>query len=290
MCLRPVKTGRSGWAIFYYVGWGVNPDAAKLSFPDRQRRATTLLKTRKERERLDSFAGSVLAPKRAEARQETFDLFAENARALILSDSIRYQRKGGYLFSGALIDSLRRRLSGRLKDIFVEIAEGGITLEQILESFRNEEFIFPSLSDGEFRLRLNGAVKRLVEEEFMTREGLRRNFHQSENVRRDLGVWDTYWLARVFEQRIRDSVQVSDDEIMDYLIAHARQAAGTWEVNIREVLSDSLVIGLRVVERIQRGESMEEIARRVSRRTFGRITAENLVSFVLLNIHWDSTR
>jgi hypothetical protein len=263
----PVKTGRAGWAVFYFVGAGTNPDAVNLSMPDRRTRAISLLRSRKERERLDAFSGSILGSKRAEVRPELFDAFADNARSIILQDSSRYLRKGGYLLAGEVLDSLRLRMADRLKHTFVEIAEGDITLGTIVEGFRNEEFIFPSLNKPEFSLRLSGAIKRLVEEEFMVREGLRRNLDESENVRHDLGVWDRYWLARVFEQKIRDSVRVSDGEVMKYLIAHAPQVAGTWEVNIREVLLDSLVTALRVLERIQQGEAIEGIARRESRRS-----------------------
>jgi hypothetical protein len=262
----PVKTGRAGWAVFYYVGSGTNPDAARLSLPDRRTRVVNLLKARKEKERLNAFSGSVLAQKHAEARGEIFDMFADSARSLILQDSVRYQHKGGYFLSGVLLDSLRRRLAAHLDDVFVEIAEGNITLDQILASLGNDELAFSSLDEADFRSRLNGAVRRLVEEEFMTREGLRRNLGQAPNVRRDMGVWDRYWLARVLEKELRDSMRVSEDEVMDYLVRHAGQTSGTWEVNIREVLSDSLVTALRTLERILHGEPMQDVAMQFSRR------------------------
>jgi parvulin-like peptidyl-prolyl isomerase len=263
----PVKNGRTGWVVLYYIGSGTHPDAQRLSLPDRRARALSLLRSRKERERLNAYSGSVLAPKRAEARKEIFDLFSDNVHELIVRDSLRYQRKNGYLLSASLLDSLRQRLATQLDNPFVDISDGeAISLEGVIDALRTEEIIFPSLDKVDFRGRMNGTVKRVVEEEFMTREGLRRDLQHSENVRRDVGVWDRYWLARVMERKLRDSIKVNDDEVMDYLVHHAREAAGTWAVNVREVLLDSLTTALRIVERVQRGESLGDLARQFSRR------------------------
>jgi hypothetical protein len=61
-------------------------------------------------------------------------------------------------------------------------------------------------------------------------------------------------------------VNVSEDEVMDFLIGEADEIGRAYEVNVREILSDSLHQALAIFEKINAGDDMGSLARTYSKR------------------------
>jgi parvulin-like peptidyl-prolyl isomerase len=262
----PVDSPYFGWVVLYLVNREANPEYAKRSVQDRWRVIGRQLRERKESQRASAYTGTVLASKRAEARPEAFDLFARTIYGVLAADSSQYRKSGGYRLD-PIIDTLVALLWPHLNDELVTMEGGGMTIGDVLESYRNQQFLFPNLNEEDFRLRLNNTVKDIVASEILAREAYRQKVEHSDQVKHDVGVWTNYWLAMALERQVVHSVRASDEEVLDYLTENGGMLGKDYEVNIREILSDSLQQALSLLERLNDGADMAELARQFSKRS-----------------------
>ena len=263
----PIRSRENGWIVLRYVGRGTNDQSVKQSIPERARAVEAKIKDRKERLAANRYEGEVLSPKRAVVNEQLFDVFADAAYACVIADSEAHRKKGGFTITTTDLDSIGNRLWNRITEGFIECDGDSIPLGDVIEGFRNQRFILPSLERNEFRARLSGSLKIVVEGELMAREALRKHMNLREPVKHDLGVWTNYWLARALEQKVIGGVGVSNDEVMAYLVSHADLLGKSFEVNVREILSDSLKQTLNIMEQVIGGDNMAELARSHSRRS-----------------------
>lgn len=263
---QPVKTDYFGWGVLYLLNQAPNTDAVNKSVTDRISAVRSILRQRKMDELAATFQGKLLSPQRAEVDSQLFDLMANVLHSRITADAPARLTKAGYRMALPDIDSLAVLFSDRLGDEFVHIEGGGMTVQDVLDAFQYNEVAFQTLEREPFFTRVNAALKDMVRKEMISREAYRRNLHETSAVRHDVGIWDDYWAAGALIRKIRDSVTVDDQEIMSFLITQGSVLGRGYEVNVREVLCDSLGTALEVLQRALQGESLGMMARALSRR------------------------
>jgi hypothetical protein len=122
--------------------------------------------------------------------------------------------------------------------------------------------------DGlQFRKNLNGELRDLVGQALLSREGRKESLQYASSVQKDLEIWSDYWGARQMYYLVRDSVTVSDGEILRHLEKYKDIFGRYYEVNLREVLCDSLSQMGMVLDDIDRGKTFSEVASKYSRRS-----------------------
>jgi len=136
----------------------------------------------------------------------------------------------------------------------------------VLEAYRTFEVVIPVLRKGDFWQRLNASVKEIVAREFLAREGYRMHLEWSDEVRHDVDTWSRYWLSQALVGTLAGQVTVTDEEVASYLMKHIELIGEAYEVNIREILSDSLRESLAMLEKIMGGADMKQLARENSKR------------------------
>ncbi len=263
---QAVKTDYFGWGVLYLLEQRSNDEATNKSVPDRITAVRSSVRQRKMDERSSKFQGSVLSPQRAEVDSQLFESVGAILNSRITSDAAARASKAGYRLAFSDLDSLEVAFAGRLTDEFVHIPGGGMTLREMIDALRMQELAFPVLDAEPFLRRLNASFKDLVREELLAREGYRQRIQHSEAVRHDVAVWDDYWAAASLIQSIRESVTVNDQDVMAFLIQQGATLGAAYEVNVREVLCDSLTLALDVLRRAMQGESLATMARQLSRR------------------------
>jgi hypothetical protein len=140
-----------------------------------------------------------------------------------------------------------------------------MSLGTAIQSFRIEPFSSPSLRRSTFLSVLNESVKKIVEGELLAREGYRLHLQNSPSVKHDLAAWSDNWRALMMEQSIPGGEPAEEDD-MEVLIENGRRIDPSYEVNVQEILTDSLSEALQCMDRLIGGADMAELARRVSRR------------------------
>jgi len=261
-----VKTDYFGWGVLYLLDQSPSQEAADKSIPDRISAVRSIVRQRKMDAIAAKFQGRILSPQRADVDSVFFDAVGILLRSRIAGDAAARAGKGGYRLVSTDLDSLEVAFSARLNDELVHIAGGGMTLQDVIDAMRSQELAFPVLESEPFLGRLNAAVKDIVREELIAREGYRRNIQHTESVKRDVAVWNDYWASAAMIQSIKNSVTASKQEAVDFLVRYGAALGAAYEVNVREVLCDSLSTALDVLRRALQGESLAVMARRLSRR------------------------
>lgn len=256
-----------GWGLVVRLSEYTNNEAVKKSMPDRLHAVENIIRARQQRDLARRYSGSVLSPQRAEAQPDIFERVASSFHAILIADSQARVSRGAYRFGGADLDTLERRLGSDADRELVRIPAGSLSVRDVLEEMHYHEYAFRTLNPEPFRDQLNGIIKEMVAAKLIGQEGYRQNIQNTSAVRHDVGVWENSWTSAALMQDLREDVTVTDEEAMSYLVDHARSFGRAYEVNIREVFAESLTTVLDVLDRVNKGERLADVARSVSRRT-----------------------
>ena len=256
-----------GWVVLRLVGARPAPAPAAQSMNDRLITVKNIIERRKSQARGVRYMASVLEPERAEADSAVFRLLGQALYAIIASDTAAHRIEGRLMLTPGEVDLLEENLRGSLSRTLVGMPQGGLTLGAAIQAFRTEPFTTPSLGRRTFAYVLNESVKRIAREEFLAREGYRKNLQASPAVRHDLETWRANWLGHMMQEEIAAAAgPPTEEEETSGLIAYARLLSPSYEVNVREILLDSLAKASRCREALLAGEDMASLARRVSQR------------------------
>ncbi|MCC6397661.1 MAG: hypothetical protein IT282_11645 [Bacteroidetes bacterium] len=260
-----------GWGVAAFLSDHIYAEAANKSIPDRLRAVQNIVRTRQQLRRARLYSGSVLSPQRAEADAEMFERMASVLHAIMTASQQERASRAGFRLGAADLDTLEQRLGTDADRILVNVAGGDLTARDVIEEMRFHDFSFSRLEPEPFRDRLNAIIKDMVAAKLLAREGYRLRLNNTEAVRHDVSVWEDHWSASALIGEMQEEVHVTDEEVMTYLVEHAREFGRAYEVNIREVLADSLTTVLHALERANSGEAFDGVARELSRREAWRL-------------------
>ncbi len=263
---HPFEDANYGWVVLYVVDKETNPKYAEESLPDQIASVQKIIRGRQEDEIAQRVFFSILGKQRAEANPKLFLLLADSVYAILHEDSTGHQVKDYYMLSPRDMERLAADFHDRLDEAFITAKNGNMTFGDIIEGLKYNEVIFPSLRRNIVEVILNNNIKTVVQNELLVREAFRKNIQYSPQVRHDVGVWYDNHRAYDLLRRVADSVQVSDKELMQYYKDNARLYGGTVEVNIREILVDSVKLAQKIHQRLLSGEDMALLARKYSKR------------------------
>ncbi len=256
-----------GWGVVSLLTEHPYAEAVKKSIPDRLHAVQNIIRTRKQQIRARQYSGSILSRLRAEADPEMFEHFAAALHTVMTTDAQSRASRAGYRLGGPELDAAGQTLGNDLNRTLVTASGGDLSVRDVIDAMRYHDFAFHDLEPEPFRDRLNVMIKDMVAAELLAREGYRQNLHNTSAVRHDVSIWEEYWSSSALIRDLREEVHVTDEEVMTFLVNHTQEFGHAYEVNIREVLAESLTIALGALDRADRGESFPDIARIVSRRS-----------------------
>ncbi len=120
----PVRSQFFGWVVLYLVNHETNPDYAKNALQERVHVVERDIRQRKEKREGSRYQATVLAPTKASAKPDMFELIARTSLGMLVADSARYKQNGSYSLT-SIVDRLADTLSPYLDQEFVEIENGG---------------------------------------------------------------------------------------------------------------------------------------------------------------------
>jgi hypothetical protein len=264
---KPFYSHNLGWSVLYLLDKVTNPESVKMTLDERSRKVEKTLKERHEQDIGERYSLAVLSSKNAVADSNIFNILADSIIALRREIEPKYyQRDGGYMVTSEMVDVLIHRLKPYLDTTFITITGGNMMLGELLEMFRYENFISKSLEGFSFKMELNEEVKHLGGNELLAREGRRQLLQNSAPVQRDLELWTGYWAARQLYYDVRDSVKVTNEDIVEYLLKTKEIFGRYYEVNVREILTYPLEDATRIINELQRGKNPAEMVPQYSIR------------------------
>ena len=147
-----------------------------------------------------------------------------------------------------------------LSKVFVEIQNIPITLNEFLKAFMYEGFYSSTTDPDTVRAKLNSRVKRFIEHELLSIEGFKRNYDQLADVKLHTEIWRANYLSKLFERELIDTIDISDEEAKQKFEIE-KNYSEPMQVNIFEILSDSLEVIERVLNEIENGKRFQDLAR-----------------------------
>ncbi|HLP16555.1 MAG TPA: hypothetical protein VK470_09880, partial [Bacteroidota bacterium] len=131
----------------------------------------------------------------------------------IKSDSANHVKKNFFQIDVADLERLEEEIGPRLAQKMIATETGDLSLGAVINGLKYTTIVFPSLKPRTVFTIVNNNIKTVVQNELVAREGMKRNYQQSENVRHDVNVWMDSRRSRLLMKAVTDTVAVGDDEI-----------------------------------------------------------------------------
>lgn len=153
-----------------------------------------------------------------------------------------------------------------LSMVFIKLDEDPITLKQFLYEFAFEGFYTSSTDPNIIRAQLNSRVKRFIEHELYTREAYSQGLDNLPDVKLATKMWRDNYLASLYRKTLFDSSKVTEDEVYQFYQKKKSIDEPTTQVNIIEILTDSLEVVETILKELERGTDIKELAGKYSKR------------------------
>jgi hypothetical protein len=238
-----------------------------MDLPGRRSHVEKIIRANKQRIRAEEYSFNILQSKHAFADSNTFTLLADSISAFWKTSPLHFLRKGAYQLSSDMVDVLLDRFAFCAESVLVSSDDVNLSLAQVLEMFRYENFSSPDIDGIQFKILLNEAIKGIIAKRLIAMEGRKQNYQNTAAVQQDIRRWTDYWAGGILYNHVRDTITVSDEDVLQYLISKKEIYGNSYEVNIREILCSSLNDIAVLLRRIQQGERFDSLAVRYSKRT-----------------------
>jgi parvulin-like peptidyl-prolyl isomerase len=257
---EPFSSPMFGWVVLYIIDRLPRPDVQRMSPSERRRKSEKILRERKEAVTAQKVYYGVLQSKHADADPQTFEVLAKGLSAFWKEDTLRFRRSGGYILTSDMVDVLIDRLSADIDSTLVRFDDGVLSLGQVLEMLRYEDYLSPYYEGEEFLLDLNQELKNLTARALLAQEGRRRRLDTAPEMKADLSVWTSWLNAGAMCRFVRETVRVTEDDLLQHLLKNKEIFGRQYEVNVREVLCRSATDANSVLGQLQERISFETLA------------------------------
>jgi len=147
----------------------------------------------------------------------------------------------------------------------VEMEKGEITVGDYLHFLRFENFKVDTL-DYQFIFKaLSNRTKNFIEYKILADEGYTLGLQKSIEVKKQVQMWKENYFMQLVTAMFIDSASVSDNEIIDFYNKSKNGHLRNKEVNILELVSDSLEVVENVLSEIERGTDFFELVKKYSK-------------------------
>lgn len=154
----------------------------------------------------------------------------------------------------------------KLNGQFVVLGDQPLTIDDFLQELAFEKFSVDTVYDDLIRSKLNLYIKRFIEHELFAREGYKRGYQNLPEVQQELNMWKSYYLSDALRTKVENDIQVTDEEVRNYIDEKNKGENPETEVKIIELLTDNLGVIKDVLEKLDNGEDFRELAKKYTIR------------------------
>jgi parvulin-like peptidyl-prolyl isomerase len=266
----PVKSS-SGWLIFKLL----KKEPAVFENRDQALiKVEAIIKQRKTDKYYDEFYRKFFGSRKVETDGILFWSIADKITALLsekkISNSIP-DNENVYLDVNDLLKIEMELGSDTLKISFIKFDKDPVSVKQFLRQFIFEGFYSANVKPDIVAAKLNSRVRTFIEQELLAREGYNRGLQNLPEVKSSISMWRDNYLAKIFKNMLVDSVKITDEEIHDYYSnRNGIRDSSFMEVNILEILTDSLEVIESVLSDLEKGADFRKLASAHTKRSWTR--------------------
>lgn len=138
---------------------------------------------------------------------------------------------------------LRNSLSpDSLNKTFIKFKENPETLGEFLSDFAFEGFYTFTTDMNKIAAQLSSRVKRQIELELIARDGYKRGMESLPEVRSSTDIWRDNYLSTLNFKDVVKNIKITKEDIKEFVDNEKADSIRETEVNIIEILTDSLEV------------------------------------------------
>jgi parvulin-like peptidyl-prolyl isomerase len=157
-----------------------------------------------------------------------------------------------------------------LKMVIFKVNEKAITVKDLLQNLMFEGFYTNRFEPNIIAAKLNARIKNYIEHEMLTDEAFSKGLQNLPEVKQDINMWKSSYVGQILKFKYKDSLNISDKELYNYYLEKQKINNNIVQVNIQEILTDSLEIIETVLNQLKAGKDFGELARKYTKRTWTR--------------------
>jgi len=266
----PLKSPE-GWYIFKVVSIEQNLITNEKQAKELEKNIKRVIEARATNKAFDNFVNPFFKDMNVIADGEVFWSFSNKIIEKIKNRKIKSNIKDGEnvgLTDEDFNSILKEIPADTLNMVFIKFDKNPISLREFLHDFFFEGFYSVSMNDNILRAKLNSRVKLFIEKEFLAREAVARNLNNSEEVKHFLNMWRDNYLSSLFRNTLLKDAKVTDDEVLAKYNEQNKSNLPTMQVNIVEVLTDSLDVVEKILSELDKGADLGNLARKHTKRSW----------------------
>ena len=265
---QPIIT-HDGWYIFKLVNRSEQLMDGNISREDAAKNVKKTLEARKLIDNQKEFYAEFFRNKNVDVNPELFETLAKNISGLFEYKKKNYQINDGELINLESADILKmEEVFGPklLNTNFILLDEDPINFGEYLRILIFDGYHATDYKLNFIRASLDTRVRRDIEKELIYREGKKRGYDNLPEVKKEVETWREHYLFQSLKDQYRDSVQVSEEEVYNYYQKNHKPEWIPMQVNIIEILTDSLEMVQKIFDELNAGEDFKMLSIRYNKR------------------------
>ena len=265
---QPILTPE-GWYIFKLLNRSDQLMDGNTSTEDALKNVRKTLEARKLISNQKEFYADFFRDKKVDVNPELFELLAKNISTLFEYKKKNYQIKDDELINLEPKDVLKMEdVFGTtlLNTNFILFEDEPISFGKYLRMLIFDGFNATGYKLNFIRASLDTRVRKDIEKEFLYREGKNLGYDNLPEIKKEVETWRENYLFQGLKDKFRDSVQVTEEEVFNY---YQRNHEPEWipmQVNIIEILTDSLEIVQKIFDELKTGANFKNLSNLYNKR------------------------
>jgi peptidyl-prolyl cis-trans isomerase C len=267
---KPILTP-DGWYIFRLVNKSQNLFLTEKDKEDAAKTVARIVENRKLIKRQKEFYAGFFRNMKVDVDPKLFEILAQKISSVFeyKRNNFTYQEnQPTYLDAQNVINIENEFGESNLTQPFIKFEEQPVTLKEFIRMLAFDGFNSKEYKINLIRAALDFQTKRFIEQEFFYREGLKRGYDKLPEIQNEVERWLDNYLFQMLQNKIVDSIQVSDEELREYYEMMNQPKSFPTVVNIIEVLTDDINIVDTVLTELKKGTDIRLLAARYSIRDF----------------------
>jgi peptidyl-prolyl cis-trans isomerase C len=267
---KPILTP-DGWYIFRLVNKSQNLFLTEKDKEDAAKTVARIVENRKLIKRQKEFYAEFFRNMKVDVDPKLFEILAQKISSVFENKrkNFTYQEnQPTYLDAQDVINIENEFGESNLTQPFIKFEEQPVTLKEFIRMLAFDGFNSKEYKINFIRAALDFQTKRFIEQELFYREGLKRGYDKLPEIQNEVERWLDNYLFQMLQNKIVDSIQVSDEELREYYEMMNQPKSFPTVVNIIEVLTDDINVVDTVLTELKKGTDIRLLAAKYSIRDF----------------------
>jgi len=258
-----------GWYIFKLSN-KKQTVLSTISERDNARKAIQkIIEARKAAKLFDKYYYNFFKDKKVDVNSKLFKELAIKLQTILEKRKKDYSLKKDepvYVEPGDLYLLVSEFGDDNLNKDFIQFEKDPMSLKRFIQQIMFEGFNSVNIDLKTILGTLNNQTRKIIEYELYSRKGVNEGLNFLPEVVNDTKMWKENYLYQYLLSKFTDSVTVSEKDIYGQYLQEYKADIFPMEVNIIEVLTDSLSIANKIMKEIKAGIDFKVLAEKYSNR------------------------